>query len=384
MAQLRNLAQSQIPVGFVSSMPDVHLGMGVTIGCVFASDKLVCPNAVGVDIGCGMTAIPFNFHKEQLTLEMKKKIQSMIKTDVPTGFNQYKFVESGIFEVIDDISTSVPPTNWITDKLLTQDKIPLQLGTLGGGNHFIEVLYDESGMIWCMLHSGSRSAGKQTAGYYDKLAQENMKSMGISKYPAGLAYLNIESNDGQNYLNDMLWCQKYAFQNREIMLNKVIQIICDVTGSTPNYEKRINAHHNFCECTPCSYKDPKSGIAIEKDLWITRKGATSAKAGQYGIIPGSMGVGSYIVKGKGNTDSWSSCSHGAGRLMSRTMARKVIKQDQFELAMTGIVCDTDNSVIDEAPMAYKDLETVMRDQEDLVEIVHRLLPLINVKGFEKK
>jgi len=233
-----------------------------------------------------------------------------------------------------------------------------------------------------MLHSGSRAAGKNTAEYYDSLAQENMKKIGIPKYPTGLAYLDIHSKAGQDYLNDMLWCQKYAFQNREAMLNNVIEVVCGITNSSPDYSKRHNAHHNFCECTHCKYTDPKTNELIERDLWITRKGATSAKTGEYGIIPGSMGVGSYIVKGKGNRDSWSSCSHGAGRLMSRTLAKKTIKQDQFELVMSGIVCDTDPNLIDEAPACYKDLETVMKDQDALVEIEHRLLPLINVKGFE--
>eukprot|EP00929_Paragymnodinium_shiwhaense_P060990 TRINITY_DN30444_c0_g1_i2.p1 TRINITY_DN30444_c0_g1~~TRINITY_DN30444_c0_g1_i2.p1 ORF type:complete len:211 (-),score=43.66 TRINITY_DN30444_c0_g1_i2:178-810(-) len=182
----------------------------------------------------------------------------------------------------------------------------------------------------------------------------------------------------------MLWCQAYARENRRSMLQLMIGIVEEATGKKANMDKAVNTHHNFCQSELCKYQDPQTGEVMEKQLWVTRKGATSARDGQYGLIPGSMGVGSYVVRGKGSEGSWQSCSHGAGRTMSRSKAHKTINQADFEEAMKGIVCDTAEAVKDEAPQAYKDLNQVLRNQRDLVEIEHRLLPLINVKGYEDK
>lgn len=383
--QLRQLANSRIPVGFVSAMPDVHLGSGATIGSVFASEKYVCPNAVGVDIGCGMIAIPFKgLRKNELTEEKKLRIQKEIIAEIPTGFNQHSTVKPGVQQALDAISTEIKPSEWLKKFQLsggTGEKTALQLGTLGGGNHFIEVTYDESDNVWLMLHSGSRAIGKNTAEHYDAIAKEQMKSHNVIA-PKELNYLQIHSPEGRAYLNDMLWCQRYAYQNREFMVNSIIKIITEVTGCPADESQRINAHHNFCELTKTSYVDPKTRQTVEKELWVTRKGATAARSGQFGIIPGSMGVGSYIIKGRGNDLSWQSCSHGAGRLMSRSAAKKQLTMDAFQRSMEGIVYDKDEpDLIDEAPMAYKNLDKVMDDQRSLVEVVHRLLPLINVKGF---
>lgn len=385
--QLKNLARSVIPVGYVSAMPDVHLGMGATIGSVFASEKYVSPNSVGTDIGCGMIAIPFqNLRKGDLTEKVKQELQQEIKRVVPTGFNHFPNVQSGVEEAICKINAEIKPTQWLKENLLTGDaftKAKCQIGTLGGGNHFIEVVYDENDGVWLMLHSGSRYVGKYTADYYSKLAKAQMTSLGVTDHPKDLYYFHIDSPEARDYLNDMLWCQKYAYYNREFMLNNLIEVMTKITGAVPDEQRRINAHHNFCELTHCSYTDPKTGIEVQKDLWVTRKGATAARLGQYGIIPGSMGVGSYIIRGRGNNQSWQSCSHGAGRLMSRTAAKKLLKQEDFAQVMQGIVYDADVAeLIDEAPMAYKNLDQVMSDQASLVEVVHRLLPLINVKGFE--
>lgn len=387
LEQLTNLARSVIPVGYVSAMPDVHLGMGATIGSVFASEKYVSPNSVGTDIGCGMIAIPFkNLHKDQLTESMKEELQSGIKRVVPTGFNCFPTVQSGVDEAIEKINAEIKPTSWLKSNILSGEnfkKAKCQIGTLGGGNHFVEVVYDEGDGVWLMLHSGSRFVGKFTADYYNKLAQEQMARLGIKNAPKDLYYLSIDSPEGKDYLNDMLWCQKYAYYNREFMVNNLIEVMTNITGALPDESKRINAHHNFCELTHCTYTDPKTKETVQKDLWVTRKGATAARLGQYGIIPGSMGVGSYIIKGRGNSQSWESCSHGAGRLLSRTQAKKTLQQADFQAAMKGIVYDKDApELIDEAPMAYKNLDQVMSDQAGLVEVVHRLLPLINVKGFE--
>ncbi|DBA69704.1 TPA: hypothetical protein ACH3X2_012636 [Trebouxia sp. C0005] len=380
--QLVHLAESALPAGYVSAMPDVHLGKGVTIGTVFASENYICPNAVGVDIGCGMCAVPVDgLHKEDMTHEQLLKIQSLLKRRIPTGFNAHDSPLPSARMVLDEMSQQNAPSRWL-EEASSQPKPAQQLGTLGGGNHFLEVVHDESGRVWLMLHSGSRNIGNITAQNYDKIAQAQLTQQNI-KVPGGLNYLEIDSRPGQEYLQDVAWCQAYAFQNRKHMLDLMVDSVNEVTGALPDLEHSVNIHHNYCQCERCEYTDPRSGEKVDKQLWVTRKGATSAQKGQYGIIPGSMGVGSFITKGKGDPQAWNSSSHGAGRAMSRTRAKATITQKQFTDSMVGIVCDTDFGVIDEAPQAYKDLTTVMANQEDMVDVVHRLLPIINVKGFER-
>lgn len=381
--QLIHLAESPLPAGYVSAMPDVHLGKGVTIGTVFASENYTCPNAVGVDIGCGMCAVPVDgLHKDDVTREQLVRIQRLLKQRIPTGFDIHKTAMPKAKETLDDISHEHAPSRWL-EEAAAQPRPALQLGTLGGGNHFLEVLHDETGRVWLMLHSGSRNIGNITAQNYDKIAQGQLAEQGI-QVPGGLNYLRIDSTPGQQYLQDMAWCQGYAFQNRKFMLDLMVDSVNQVTGASPNLKDSVNIHHNYCQCERCQYTDPRTGEQVDKQLWVTRKGATSAQKGQYGVIPGSMGVGSFITKGKGDPQAWNSCSHGAGRAMSRTKARSTIPQADFVKVMEGIVCDTHENVIDEAPQAYKDLTTVMANQEDMVDIVHRLLPLVNVKGFETK
>jgi len=379
--QLINIAESGLAVGYVSAMPDVHLGKGVTIGSVFASEEYVCPNAVGVDIGCGMCAVPLiDFHKDDLSMDQMKSIQRLIKRRIPVGFNQHKSPLDGAVVALDDISHLKPPTKRLETEFRNRAKIAAQLGSLGGGNHFLELVYDEDGMVWIMLHSGSRNIGNTSASYHDGVARKILQRQGI-RVPPGLNYLRIDSKEGQDYLQDMEWCQAYAMRNRGFMRDIMIDCVNEVTGHVPDLTRSVNIHHNFCQCERCTYTDPATKEKVDRKLWVTRKGATSAQAGEYGIIPGSMGTGSYITKGKGESHSWNSCSHGAGRKMSRTKAFKAVGQADFEKAMEGIVCDTNPKVKDEAPQAYKDLQTVMKNQEDLVEVVHRLKPLVNVKGF---
>ncbi|KAK9828760.1 hypothetical protein WJX72_001958 [[Myrmecia] bisecta] len=383
LQQLIALAESPLPVGFVSAMPDVHLGKGATIGSVWASDKYIAASAVGVDIGCGMCAVPMQgLHKDDLSLDKMKRIQKIIKHLIPTGFNMHEQALPSAGAKLDEISQQHPPSRRL-EQAMQQARVKKQLSTLGGGNHFLEVVHDDEGMVWIMLHSGSRNIGNTTALYYDKIAAEQLAAANI-KPPSGLNYLAIESADGQAYLQDMTWCQGYAAVNRQLMLERMITAVNSVTGAQPDNSRIINIHHNYCECERCSYKDPRTGEeVVDRPLYVTRKGATSARPGQLGIIPGSMGVGSYITRGIGEARAWNSSSHGAGRLMSRTKARATIKQEDFEQSMAGIVCDTDEAVRDEAPAAYKDLTTVMANQRDLVEVVHKLQPLINVKGFDK-
>ena len=375
--QVKLLAESPIPTDYVSVMPDAHLGKGVTIGTVFSSEHFICPNAVGVDIGCGMAAIPIHgLYKQELSDSQKVEIQQLLKERIPTGFSQHRTTLDGSREVLDEITARVEPTDYLVQQLLLP-RVTDQLGTLGGGNHFLEVVYEsKQEQVWCMLHSGSRNIGNRVAQHYDLVAKNMLQRQGVdTKKLKGINYMPIESQEGQDYLRDMEWCQQYAFHNRRVMKEIMLEIVDQVTGHKADMKQAVNIHHNYCQCEDCGGN---------RKLYVTRKGATSAREGEMGIIPGSMGTGSFITRGKGNLDSWNSSSHGAGRRLSRTKAHSDITQADFETSMTGILCDTHPSVKDEAPQAYKDLTQVMQQQESLTDIVHRLLPLINVKGFEKK
>lgn len=377
LEQLFVLAESPLPTDYVAAMPDAHLGKGVTIGTVFASEDYVCPNAVGVDIGCGMAAIPIEgLYKWQLKPSQLVRIQQLLKERIPTGFNQHRKMLDGTKEVIDKITHNVRPTQFLAEQL-TLPRVTDQLGTLGGGNHFLEVVYEEtSGQVWVMLHSGSRNIGNRVATHYDRVAKHLLESKGVdTKALKGINYMPVESQEGQDYLRDMEWSQQYAFHNRRMMQKITLDIIREVSGHDADLANSVNIHHNYCQCEDCG---------DNRKLWVTRKGATSARLGEKGIIPGSMGTGSYITQGKGNLMSWNSSSHGAGRRMSRTQAHSSIPQEAFEESMKGIICDTHPSVKDEAPQAYKDLTEVMKNQESLTDIVYHLRPIINVKGFENK
>ncbi|MDX1958936.1 MAG: RtcB family protein [Leptospiraceae bacterium] len=373
--QLIELAESGIAVHFISAMPDVHYGLGATVGSVFASEDKICPNAVGVDIGCGMAAVPVpELKAKDLSLEFKEKIHSLIKSNIPTGTNSHSKPKTK--SILDNTNR----TKWLENKI--NDKVLSQIGTLGGGNHFIELVSDENDDVWIFLHSGSRGIGKQTAEYYNQLAANYMKSKNIILPNKDLNYLEIESEEGQDYLKDMLWCQDFAFENRQMMLRIINEILMKEISKEADFSKSVNIHHNYCACEDCTI-ETNSGKIIQKKLWITRKGATSARKGQMGLIPGSMGTGSFLVRGKGNPESWFSSSHGAGRRKSRTKAKAEISQADFEKSMLGIVCETVEELRDEAPAAYKDIHSVMEWQNDIVEILHKFMPLINVKGFDR-
>lgn len=377
LAQVKLLAESPLPTDYVALMPDAHLGKGVTIGTVFASEHYVCPNAVGVDIGCGMAAIPIDgLYKEHLTEAQKVAIQQQLKERIPTGFSQHRSKLEDTQEVLDEITAAVEPTDYLKEQLMLP-RVTDQLGTLGGGNHFLEVVYESKNeQVWVMLHSGSRNIGNRVAQHYDMVAKSMLQQQGVdTKRLNGINYMPIESQEGRDYLRDMEWCQQYAFYNRKAMKNIMLDIVRKVTGHEADMNQAVNIHHNYCQCEDCG---------DGRMLYVTRKGATSARKGEWGIIPGSMGTGSYITRGKGTLESWNSSSHGAGRRLSRAKAHGNISQHDFEASMAGILCDTHPSVKDEAPQAYKDLSVVMEQQESLTDIVHHLLPLINVKGFEKK
>jgi tRNA-splicing ligase RtcB len=322
-----------------------------------------------------MAAVPIHgLYKEKFTDSQKVQIFQKLKERIPTGFAKHNQMLPETKQVLEKITEELKPTDYVKDQLMSTH-VTHQLGTLGGGNHFLEIVHcDKDNQVWSLLHSGSRNIGNRVAQHYDNIAKHLLQRQGVdTKELKGIHYMPIESEEGQNYLRDMQWSQQYAFQNRKAMQKIMLQIISDVTKLEGDIPRSVNIHHNYCSCETCS----------GRKLYITRKGATSAAKGQMGIIPGSMGSGSYITRGLGNQASWNSSSHGAGRRMSRTQAHSNISQEEFEVAMNGIVCDTHPSVRDEAPQAYKDLTTVMHQQSSLTEIVHRLLPLINVKGFEK-
>mmetsp|Transcript_21821 Transcript_21821/g.30761 ORF Transcript_21821/g.30761 Transcript_21821/m.30761 type:complete len:422 (+) Transcript_21821:12-1277(+) len=283
--QLTILAESPVPVDYVSVMPDVHVGKGVTIGTVFASEDYICPNAVGVDIGCGMAAIPIdNLYKWDLSNDDKVQIQAAIKDRIPTGFNQHAKTLQGTKETITEIIDTIEPSAFLKNQLVLP-RVTDQLGTLGGGNHFLEIVHEEtSGQVWIMLHSGSRNIGNRVAQHYDQVAKEWLSKGGggldAVRRLNGLHYMPIDSREGQEYLKDMEWCQKYAFHNRRVMKEIMLDIVQKVTGREADLTKSVNIHHNYCACEKCG-RD-------ERKLYITRKGATSAKVGEMGIIPGSM------------------------------------------------------------------------------------------------
>lgn len=371
LEQAFNLAKLPFIFKQVCLMPDVHQGYGMPIGGVIACKNAVIPNAVGVDIGCGMCAVKTS--ATEITQEQIKKIfggskenQGGIRSLVPVGFNHRK--EKQKWEGFD----RAPDIPIVQQQLEVAQK---QLGTLGGGNHFIEIQKGSDGHIWLMIHSGSRNFGYKIAKEYNKIAQDLCR-MWYSNIPPlkgddGLAFLPIGTKEAAEYLKAMKFALEFAYENRERMLRDICGCVYDVLGC--EFEPEINIHHNF--------------VAIEnhfgRNVWVHRKGATSARAGEYGIIPGSQGTSSYIVIGKGNPESFKSCSHGAGRKMSRGKARatldleKEIKRMDEKGIVHGIRSERE---LDEAASAYKDIDLVMKEQKDLVDIFVKLEPLGVIKG----
>ncbi|CAM4856062.1 unnamed protein product [Rotaria socialis] len=335
LKQLVNLAESGIAKGFVAAMADVHVGVGATIGSVFAS----------------MT------HER-----WKREIQQQIKTAIPTGHDARVKAHKRADRIIRNLGEC---THYLENEISDITKKQVHLDQ--------EIILLKYFMM--KTNNGSRRIGKETCDHYHSLAGRQMSQRGLPIVNE-LKYLDIDSDEGQDYLKDMRWCLNYAEQNRRIMLDELSAIVKSVTEYEADLTRMVNIHHNYCQQENISFNNSQNEL-----VWITRKGATSARKGQFGIIPGSMGTGSFIVEGLGNPLSFYSCSHGAGRIMSRTMAMKNISQQSFEQAMDGIVSDTNAALRDEAPQAYKDLTTVMTNQDSLVKIVHRLKPLINVKGI---
>ncbi|MBT9557118.1 MAG: RtcB family protein [Myxococcales bacterium] len=381
--QVLNVTSLPFVAAHVAVMPDVHVGIGATVGSVIATAGAIIPAAVGVDIGCGMVAARLNLRANDLP-DSLAKVRSAIEAAVPHGRSDHggrnddgAWRKEPPAEVMAGWAQLAERHAAIVKKhpKCNHPRPQGQLGTLGTGNHFIELCLDERDDVWVMLHSGSRGQGNAIGSRFIALAQEEMKRFFINLPDRDLAYLAEGSEHFADYIEAVGWAQDYARINRAVMLARTIEAVNTALGRNAGQpivatEEAVNCHHNYVA------RENHFG----KDLLVTRKGAVRAGTGELGIIPGSMGARSFIVRGKGNPDSYCSCSHGAGRVLSRTEAKKRYTTADQVAATAGIECRKDEGVIDEIPMAYKDIDAVMAAQSDLVEIVHTLRQVVCVKG----
>jgi len=355
LLQLWNISTLPMLDG-IAVMPDVHLGKGATVGSVIATNGLISPAAVGVDIGCGMLAVPLHVKIDSINLQ---HYYDTISRVIPLGHRGHEISKYNMKARMHlDTASKRVQSVW--------KKAHSQIGTLGGGNHFIEVCHDENDDAWLMLHSGSRNVGKSIADIHIGKAKQIMKAYHIELADPDLAYLVNNTPEFDEYMEDLQWAQEYASHNRQTMLDLIMRAL----GLGYKTTEVINCHHNY--------------VALEnynkKNLLITRKGAIRARKDDLGIIPGSMGQKSYIVRGKGNAEAYCSCSHGAGRVYSRTAAKKKFTVDDLVEQTKGVICRKDEGIIDEIPSAYKNIDEVMENQKDLVDIVHTLKAVVCVKG----
>jgi tRNA-splicing ligase RtcB len=378
-SQLANTARMPFIYKHLAVMPDVHLGKGSTIGSVVPTLGAVIPAAVGVDIGCGMMAAKTTLSASDLPDNLGP-LRTAIERAIPHGSSPKRRGQRDIgawHDTPDAVDLAWAALKPEFDEIclktprLANTNNYRHLGTLGGGNHFVEICLDEVGAVWLMLHSGSRGVGNAIGTYFIELAQQDMRTHFINLPDRDLAYLSEGTQHYDDYVQAVGWAQKFARTNREVMMQNLIAALRTViTKPFETHVEAVNCHHNYVQ------KERHFG----QDVLITRKGAVSARAGELGIIPGSMGAKSFIVRGKGNPESFNSCSHGAGRTMSRTRAkREFTLADQIK-ATEGVECRKDEAVIDEIPMAYKDIDAVMAAQRELVEVVHTLKQVVCVKG----
>ena len=376
--QLNDIAQLPFIHKHIAVMPDVHLGKGATIGSVIPCKGAVIPAAVGVDLGCGMQAVKTSLTANQLPDNLFA-LRNAIEAAVPHGRTSgRRGSDRGAWHDIPDrVGTAwaglLPRFNDIVERhpTIKNSNNLHHLGTLGTGNHFVELCLDENNAVWVMLHSGSRGVGNRIGTYFIELAKKDMAKAGVDLPDKDLAYLSEGTTYFDDYVTAVEWAQDFARLNRDIMMTHALVAMKKTLGI--DFEARqmaVNCHHNYIS------REHHFG----EDLIVTRKGAVSAQAGQLGIIPGSMGARSYIVRGKGNAESFCSCSHGAGRVMSRTQARKRFTESDQVAATEGVECRKDSGVIDEIPHAYKDIDAVIAAQSDLVDVVHVLKQVVCVKG----
>ena len=374
LKQLANTASLPFVFRHVAAMPDVHLGIGATVGSVVATRGAIVPASVGVDIGCGMMAVRTTLTASRLP-DSLARVRSAIEAAIPVGTEMHperklrsaaaKALEPGYRRLLErhpgleDRGRSAERGRWAR-----------QLGTLGGGNHFVEVCLDEEQRVWAMLHSGSRGIGNRIGQHFIAQAREEMLGQDVHLPDRDLAWLGEGSRSFDEYLEAVGWAQGYAAQNRREMMALTLDAMRDTLPGFELTEQAINCHHNYVE----------RERHFDTDVLVTRKGAIRARAGDLGIIPGSMGARSYIVRGRGNADSFHSCAHGAGRRFSRTEARRRFSRADLAEQTRGVECRKDLGVVYEIPGAYKDIDAVMANQTDLVEVVHTLKQVVCVKG----
>jgi tRNA-splicing ligase RtcB (3'-phosphate/5'-hydroxy nucleic acid ligase) len=365
ITQAEKTSRLPIVAGHVALMPDAHVGLGATVGSVIPTTGAVIPAAVGVDIGCGMVAAELDLTEDQLPDSLDpllRRIEAVVPAGVGRGHDR-------VARAADEwLAGRAPVTELSVDQA---GKAARQFGTLGSGNHFLELCVDERDRVWVVLHSGSRGIGNQLAQMHISEARRLATELELRLEDRDLAYLTEGTPEFEAYIADMLWAQDYARANRDEMMDNAMREILAFIG-TGHETRRINCHHNFTE------REVHDG----HEVWVTRKGAIRAGAGDLGVIPGSMGTSTYIVAGKGNAQSWRSCSHGAGRRYSRTKAKKLFDASDLAEQMAGKVWLSDRaaSLIDEIPAAYKDIDQVMADQADLVTVLHTLRQVLNYKG----
>lgn len=370
--QTKNLANYPFAFHHIAIMPDAHQGYGMPIGGVMATQNVIVPNAVGVDIGCGMCAIKTSL--TEIDTDILKKIMGEIRKVVPTGFNKHKNKQDEELMPQRSFRQTVEREKYLPIIDKEYENALKSIGTLGGGNHFIEIQKGDDGHIWIMIHSGSRNLGYKVANYYNKLAVE-LNEKWKSEVPKfwELAFLPIDSEEGQSYVKEMQYCIKFALANRSLMMRRTLMVLEKIFGKHIDCEPMINIAHNYASLEH----------HFGKNVWVHRKGATLAREGTIGIIPGSQGTKSYIVKGKGNKDSFESCSHGAGRKMSRSQARRTLdlKTEKELLENQGIIHSIRSEKdLDEAPSSYKNIDVVINSQKDLIDILVELTPLAVIKG----
>jgi tRNA-splicing ligase RtcB len=370
-AQLERIARLTFIHSHVAAMPDVHLGKGATVGSVIATKGAIVPAAVGVDIGCGMSAQRTSLHAEDLPDNLRP-IRDALERTIPVGFGQHEHVPASVATAWESLASGF---RWIQETYPKVDnhKAPKQLGTMGGGNHFCELAVDDSGYVWIMLHSGSRGIGNRIGTFFIERARTELSRRGIAIEDRDLSWFEEGTASFDDYVRAVNWAQSYARLNRDLMVSRALHALRDEALGLPSFtltEAAVNCHHNY--------------VAHERhfgdDVLVTRKGAVRAGAGELGIIPGSMGAKSFIVRGKGNPQSFESCSHGAGRRMGRNEAKRRLSLADLERETHGIECRKDAGVLDEAPSAYKSIHAVMEAQRDLVDIVHELRQVICIKG----
>jgi tRNA-splicing ligase RtcB len=371
LQQLVNVSKLPIIHHHVAAMPDCHLGIGATVGSVIPTLRAIIPAAVGVDIGCGMFAVRLSLTGNDLDEKKLKSIFGQISRDIPVGFEQHDKAVSGAAKPFQKGFTRILDKHPDVQKRVGKHSDwTRQMGTLGGGNHFIEICLDETGAVWVMLHSGSRGIGNAIGTYFIALAKKDAERIQLQLPDRDLAYFPEGAQHFDDYVEAVGWAQDYARANRAEMMELVLEAMRRHLPAFEVVGAAVNCHHNYVE------RETHYG----EEVWLTRKGAIRARKGELGIIPGSMGARSYIVRGRGSAESFQSCAHGAGRRMSRNQASRTFTTEDLERQTQGVICRKDKGVIDEIPGAYKDIDEVMANQTDLVEVVHTLKQLLCVKG----